>query len=108
MKHRKDKNGSVDVNELICILVLIAILSFGFYAFLRLIRKENASFEAVEAEAHNYADENKLPIYTKITRIRGCQYLETGFGNAFTRTHMGDCDNPIHPYNVVPKPQLER
>ena len=40
----------------------------------------------------------------RITRIDGCEYLESGAYRNFTRTHKGNCDNPIH-YQT---PKLEK
>lgn len=39
------------------------------------------------------------PAGTTVVRIDGCQYLEGGTYNNFTRTHKGNCDNPIHYQN---------
>lgn len=45
-----------------------------------------------------------FPRGTTITRIDGCQYIESGVYNNFTRTHKGNCDNPVHYTN----PKIEK
>jgi prepilin-type N-terminal cleavage/methylation domain-containing protein len=41
------------------------------------------------------------PAGTSITRIDGCEYIESGIFDNFTRTHKGNCDNPIHFQNKI-------
>lgn len=105
MKNHKNKAGFFEYVALIAVC-LIAI--FSVLVFVALFKEEEVKITVLKTEAQKYAEENRIPIYTRITRIRGCQYLEWRFDSGFTMTHMGDCDNPIHPYNAVPKPQLER
>lgn len=77
------------------IVIFSSIAFFVVYIFVEENKREKTRI-IHELNSRKYAFENHLPPYTKITRIRGCQYLESGSGYSFSRTHMGDCDNPIH------------
>lgn len=105
MKNHENKNGFFEVVALI-VVCLIAV--FTVWVFVALAKESEAKTKDFQTELQKYADENDLPLGIRITRIRGCQYLEGRYDSGFTMTHMGDCDNPIHLYNAVPKTQLER
>ncbi len=74
----------------------IAVIAFMVFAFREITRIDEKIYKDHNAAIEKYARENNLPPYVTITRIHGCEYLESGSGYSFSRCHKGDCDNPIH------------
>lgn len=74
------KNGVTSVEVLVCIAIILLLVAITLPAF-------KTSTPA------------GYPSGTRVTRIDGCEYLESGHYNNFTRTHKGNCDNPIHRSN---------
>ena len=77
------------------ILFFIIIVSLIVFSC-ELIKSDEKEYKEKKEKKEQYARENDLPINVRITRIHGCEYLESGVGYSFDRCHKGDCDNPIH------------
>jgi prepilin-type N-terminal cleavage/methylation domain-containing protein len=87
MKTHNMKKGFTLVELLIFVVIIGCLLAIIIPAI-----NKNMTSNRIHTQGYSHDD-------IRVVRIDGCEYLESGVANGFTRTHKGNCDNPIHYQN---------